>query len=63
MKITLTLSDEQVNQAIHYGKTKSITSACNLTQSIASMLEAVDNLQTLIEASGYDKVLKKLEDN
>ena len=44
-------------------KPKSITSACNLTQSIASMLEAVDNLQSMIEASGYDKVLKKLEDN
>ena len=43
MRLTITLSDEQVNQAIHYGKTKSITSACNLAQSIYSMLEAEED--------------------
>lgn len=63
MALTITLSDEQLNQAIHYSKTKSIESACNFTQSVASMLEVIDNLQELIQASGYDKVLKKLEDN
>lgn len=38
MSLTITLSDEQVNQAIHYDLTKSITSACNLAQSIAVMV-------------------------
>ena len=63
MPLTITLSDEQVDQIIHYSKTKSITSACNVVQSLATMFETCEKLYELIEASGYDKVLKKLEDN
>ena len=63
MPLTITISDEQVDQIIHYGKTKSITSACNVVQSLATMFETCENLGELIKASGYDKVLKKLEDN
>lgn len=43
MTLTITLSEEQVNQAIHYGKTRSITSACNLAQSIATMVEELED--------------------
>ena len=39
MKITLTLSEEQFNQLIHYSKTKSITTACNFVQSLVAQLE------------------------
>ena len=63
MSLTITLSDEQVGQIIHYGKTKSITSACNVVQSLAIMFETCEKLYELIEASGYDNVLKKLDDN
>lgn len=38
-KMKITLTEEQVNQLKHYKETKSITTACNLVQSIVAMLE------------------------
>ena len=40
MKVTLTLSEEQFNQLIHYSQTKSITTACNFVQSLVAQLES-----------------------
>lgn len=58
MPSTITLSEEQVNQAIHYDLTKSITSACNLAQSIASMVtEALERI-----ADNLEEVNEKLDD-
>ena len=39
MKVTLTLSEEQINQLIHYSQTKSITTACNFVQSLVAQIE------------------------
>lgn len=43
MRITITLSDEQVNQAIHYDMTKSITVACSLATSLVEQLGDTNN--------------------
>ena len=37
--MTITLTDEQINQIKHYKETKSITTACNLIQSLVAQLE------------------------
>ena len=57
------LSEEQINQVIHFCKTKSITSAVNFTQSIASMLDHTEDFMRLFFESGYGETLKKLEEN
>jgi len=43
MKITLTLSQEQLNYILEYARTKSITTACNLAQSLVAQLEDKQN--------------------
>lgn len=39
MRITIKLTEEQLNQLIHYRETKSIVTACNLVNSLVEQLE------------------------
>ena len=39
MRITIKLTEEQLNQLIHYKETKSIVTACNLVNSLVEQLE------------------------
>ena len=43
MKITITLSQEQLNYILEYARTKSITVACNLATSLVEQLGGKHN--------------------
>ncbi len=60
--LAILLSDEQVSQIIHYGKTKSITTACNVTQSLVDKIMRYKEIYMKYEPSCKDQNLKKLEE-
>ena len=43
MKITLTITEEQINYILEYANTKSITTACNLATSLVEQLGGKKN--------------------
>lgn len=43
MKITISLTQEQLNYILDYARTKSITTACNLTTSLVDQLGGKNN--------------------